>query len=61
MPYNVDVWIDDGHDCLNIYIDDELITERGARALEAVFRRTVVGWQRVDRDVVLRTLRAVTG
>lgn len=61
MPCNVDVWIDDGVDCFTIYINEELISERGATALQEVLRATVKGWQRIDRDTVLRTLRAVTG
>ncbi|MDH6448271.1 hypothetical protein M2155_000679 [Streptomyces sp. SAI-119] len=61
MPYNVEVWIDDGVDCFTIYIDRKLVSERGATALQQILRTTVVGWQRVDNDTVLRTLRAVTG
>ena len=61
MPYNVEVWVDDGIDCCTIYIDKKLITERGARALQATFRATISGWQRIDHDTVMRTLRAVTG
>lgn len=61
MPCNVEVWIDDGVDCYTIYIDRELITERGATALQRILRTTVSGWQRIDNATVLRTLRAVTG
>lgn len=61
MPCNVDVWVDDDIDCFTVYIDKELITERGASSLQQILRTTVVGWQRVDNDIVLRTLRAVTG
>lgn len=61
MPYNVEVWIDDGVDCFTIYIDRKLVSKRGATALQQILRTTVVGWQRVDNDTVLRTLRAVTG
>lgn len=61
MPCNVDVWVDDGTDCFTIYIDQQLITERGASALQQMLRTTVTGWQRIDQEVVLRTLRAVTG
>jgi hypothetical protein len=61
MPCNVEIWIDDGVDCFTIYIDKELITEQGADALQRILRTTVAGWQRVDNDAVLRTLRAVTG
>lgn len=61
MPYNVDVWVDDGTDCFTIYIDKELITERGAAALQAMFRTTIKGWRRVDSDSVIRALKAVTG
>lgn len=63
MPCNVEVWIDDDSDsdCFTIYIDQELITERGASLLEQILGTVVHGWQRRDRDTVLRTLRAVTG
>ena len=61
MPCNVEIWIDDGVDCFTIYIDKKLITKQGATALQRILRTTVVGWQRVDNDTVLRTLRAVTG
>lgn len=61
MPCNVDIWVDDGVGCFTIYIDKQLITERGASALQRILRTTAVGWQRVDEGVVLRTLKAVTG
>lgn len=61
MPCNVDIWVDDGLDCFTIYIDKTLITERGASALQQMLRTTVTGWQRVDEDIVRRTLRAVIG
>ena len=61
MPCNVDVWVDDGIDCFTIYIDKKLVTERGALALQAMFRTTITSWRRLDKDTVLSTLRAVTG
>lgn len=61
MPCNVDVWVDDGLDCFTVYVDTELITDRGARALQQILRTTARGWQRIDNDTVLRTLKAVTG
>jgi hypothetical protein len=61
MPYNVEVWVDDSPDLFTVYIDKGLITERGATALEAVLRKHVVGWQRLDESFVYRTLRAITG
>lgn len=61
MPCNVDVWVDDSIDCFTIYIDKKLITKRGAVALQQILRSASVGWRRVDEDVVLRTLKAVTG
>lgn len=61
MPYNVDVWVDDGQDCFTVYIDKKLITERGATSLEAALRKHVKGWQRLDESFVYRTLRAITG
>lgn len=61
MPCNVEIWIDDGLDCFTIYIDKKLITKQGATALQQILRTTVSGWRRVNEDMVLRTLRAVTG
>lgn len=63
MPCNVDIWVDDDTaiDCFTIYIDRQLITERGAEALQQLLCTTATGWQRVDGDAVTRTLRAVTG
>ncbi|MEV6737948.1 hypothetical protein AB0N14_13835 [Streptomyces sp. NPDC051104] len=61
MPHNVKVWVDDDPDCFRVYIDKELITDQGARALEAVLQRHVKGWRRLDESFVHRTLRAITG
>ena len=61
MPHNVKVWVDDGPGCFRVYIDRELITERGAMSLEAVLRKHVRGSQRLDDSFVYRTLRAITG
>lgn len=62
MPFNVDVWVDDRDDgCFVIYIDRELITERGAEALQRMLSTTIAGWRRVDDSLVYATLRAVTG
>ena len=63
MPCNVDVWVDDNGDaeCFTVYIDKELITERGANALQQILRISSRGWQRIDNETVLRALRAVTG
>lgn len=61
MPCNVDIWLDDSEDDFVIYIDRVLITDQGARHLERVLRRHAIGWQRLDRSVVYRTLRAITG
>lgn len=61
MPCNVEVWVDDDVDCFTVYIDRKLITKRGADALQKILRTTVAGWNRIDQDVVMRTLRAVTG
>ena len=61
MPYNVELWVDDSPDCFTVYIDKELVTDRGARHLQATLRKHVVGWQRLDESFVYRTLRAITG
>ncbi|MFD7705578.1 hypothetical protein [Streptomyces sp. NPDC059786] len=55
------IWVEDGLDCFNVYIDEKLITEQGADALQAILRNTVTGWQRLDESFVMRTLKAVTG
>jgi hypothetical protein len=61
MPHNVEVWVDDHPDHFAVYIDRELITDRGATHLQATLRRHVTGWQRLDESFVYRTLRAITG
>lgn len=61
MPFNVEVWADDGADCFTLYIDRELINERGALALQEILRSTINGWQRLDESFVFRALKAVTG
>ncbi|CAL9663518.1 hypothetical protein SUDANB1_07096 [Streptomyces sp. enrichment culture] len=61
MPCNVTVWVDDGPACFTVYIDSTLITEQGATSLQAILRRHVIGWRRLDESFVHRTLRAITG
>ena len=62
MPCNVKVWVEDCEDGLfNVYVDEELISEPGARALEMILNTTVTGWSRLDEAKVYATLRAVTG
>lgn len=61
MPYNVELWVDDAPGQFTVYIDERLITERGASFLQATLRRHVVGWQRLDESFVYRTLRSITG
>jgi len=61
MPCNVEVWVDDSPGRFTVYIDESLITERGAARLEAVLQRHAVGWQRLEESFVYRTLRAITG
>lgn len=62
MPFGVKVWVedcDDGH--FNVYIDEALISEPGAEALQLVLNTTITGWRRLDEAQVCATLRAVTG
>ncbi len=62
MPFNVDVWVDDRDDgAFVIYIDRDLITERGAGALQQMLSTTIAGWRRLDDSHVYTALRAVTG
>ncbi|MER7053384.1 hypothetical protein ACH4MG_27570 [Streptomyces sp. NPDC017454] len=62
MPFNVDVWVDDRDDgTFVIYIGRDLITDRGAEALQQMLSTTIAGWRRLDDSLVYATLRAVTG
>ncbi|MEU8902110.1 hypothetical protein [Streptomyces mirabilis] len=61
MPCKVELWVDDAPGRFTVYIDKELITERGAMHLQSTLRRHVVGWERLDESFVYRTLRAITG
>ncbi|MFI6491283.1 hypothetical protein [Streptomyces sp. NPDC050564] len=61
MPYGVEIWLDDSEGEFTIYVDRALITDRGAKHLQAVLRRHAVGWQRLDHSFVHRALRAITG
>lgn len=62
MPFNVQVWIEDCDDgCFNVYIDDDLIKDEGARALQQILNTTVTGWARLSDSTVRTALRAVTG
>jgi hypothetical protein len=62
MPYNVQIWIEDRDDGrVDVHIDDGLITEKGASALEAILNATIVNWKRLDESTVRRALHAVSG
>ncbi len=62
MPYNVQIWVEDCDDGdFNIYIDQSLIKDDGARALQEIFNTTVTCWKRLDGPMVRTALRAVTG
>lgn len=62
MPFRVKVWVEDCEDgCFNVYVDDELISEPGAQALQLILNKAIAGWRRLDEDTVYATLRAVTG
>lgn len=62
MPFNVDVWVEDRDDgAFTIYIDRDLITERGAGALQQLLSTTITGWRRLDDSHVYAALKAVTG
>jgi hypothetical protein len=62
MPFNVDVWVEDSDaGRFTIYIYRELITERGAQALQQMLATIAPGWQRLDDSLVYSALRAVTG
>jgi len=62
MPFCVKVWVEDCEDgCYNVYVDNELITEQGAQALQLILNRSVTGWRRLDEDTLYATLQAVTG
>ncbi|MFR9796565.1 hypothetical protein ACL02U_11775 [Streptomyces sp. MS06] len=61
MPFHVDVWVED-HDngVFTVYIDEDLITERGARALQKVLSSTINGWRRLDSSTVRAALHAIS-
>lgn len=61
MPCNVDIWVDDDPEYFAVYIDESMITERGAASLQAILRSHRPRWQRLDESLVYRTLRAITG
>ncbi|MCX5137653.1 hypothetical protein OOK06_36910 [Streptomyces sp. NBC_00340] len=62
MPYAVQVWVEDCDDGqFNVYVDDGLIQEKGARALQAILNSVQDGWRRLDESTVRRALHAVTG
>lgn len=61
MPYNVEIWVDDGPDCFSVYIDKKLITARGAASLQSLLRKHRPSWRRLDESFVHRTLQAITG
>ena len=62
MPHNVQIWVEDCDDGrFNVYIDDGLIKDDGARALQKVLNSTITGWARLDDSRVRAALHAVTG
>lgn len=62
MPHNVKIWVEDCDDgSFNTYIDESLISDEGAFALERILNTTIVGWRRLDNSTVRTVLRAVTG
>lgn len=61
MPCNVEIWVVDEPDSFTVYVDRNLITARGAIALQEMLRSTITGWRRLDHNIVSRALRAVTG
>ncbi|NYV73100.1 hypothetical protein [Streptomyces sp. UH6] len=61
MPFGVKVWMDDGPDEFLLYMDEEVITERGAAALGQILNLAAATWTRGDEEFPQRMLRAVTG
>jgi len=62
MPHHVTIWIEDCDDgSFNVYVDQSLIGDDGADALERILNVTVTGWRRLDSPTVRAALRAVTG
>lgn len=61
MPFNVDIWVDDSPGYFAIYIDESLVSERGASCLQALLREHRPNWRRLDESFIYRTLRAITG
>lgn len=61
MPHNVGVWVDDRDDgAFIVYIDRDLITERGADALQSTLNAVILESERLDNHLVQATLRDVT-
>ncbi len=62
MPCGVQVWVEDCDDGdFNVYVDESLLKEDGALALQEIFNRTITCWKRLDGPMVRTALRAVTG
>ncbi|MFP8944768.1 hypothetical protein ACLIYM_25500 [Streptomyces fenghuangensis] len=46
MPYDTGLWIRDRPNKFIVYIDAELITELGARLIEAALNNNIANWTR---------------
>lgn len=62
MPYHVQIWVEDCDDGrFNVHVDNRLIDDAGAKALQQILNTTITGWSRLDDSIVRTALRAVTG
>jgi hypothetical protein len=62
MPYQVQIWVEDCDDGrFNVHVDERLIDNDGAKALQKILNTTITGWARLDNSIVRAALHAVTG
>ncbi|MCP3820135.1 hypothetical protein NLX86_19140 [Streptomyces sp. A3M-1-3] len=61
MPHNVGMWVHDDPDQFVIIIDEDLITEDGAKLLQAACNLVVHHWQRLPTVTDRARLRLHTG
>ncbi|URN11298.1 hypothetical protein LUW77_03125 [Streptomyces radiopugnans] len=61
MPHNVKVWVDDSPDEFIVYIDAGMISDEGARFVEALLNATACHWNRSPARIERPHLRLHTG
>lgn len=61
MPHNTDLWIRDLPDRFLVYIDAELISEQGARCIQAALDTNIGNWRRNPEGRMRDLLQVHTG